>query len=495
MQFLSDRERNTLEAVSRLAHCNPFLPERTGFEQVALGAGFVSGGTVWSASVTTPNADSPNVAKLHQVLESLIPEIQSRLAARTTLATPDSAPSDWHLYTDSVQYLLFQRYHQGFLYTSRDFGFYRQFESDWRHFFSLITPGDLHIPLPDPAHVFACFRQLRRAFQLIFDNIIGNSLPIARLRASAWQSVFTRDLRRYHRVLYSRMQDFPTLITGPSGTGKELFSRAIAGSRYVPFHPERFQFEDTKSEIFLPMNLAALSPALIESELFGHKKGSFTGATGDRKGWLETCPTTGSVFLDELGEMDLSIQVKLLRVIETRRFSPVGDTALREFSGKLIAATNRDLSDAIRTGRFREDLYYRLCADLIQTPSLRDQLDDSPAVLQDLVLFMVRRTVGDDAEHCFPEVMSWITRHIPSAYAWPGNYRELEQCVRNVIIRGTYHPLAPQDTVMQQMQNGELNMDEVVAWYTALVYRKAGTYEEAARILGVDRRTVKARII
>ncbi len=114
------------------------------------------------------------------------------------------------------------------------------------------------------------------------------------------------------------------------------------------------------------------------------------------------------MFLDELGEMDLAIQVKLLRVIETRKFSAVGDTVPRDFHGKLIAATNRDLPAEIRAGRFREDLYYRLCADLIQTPSLADQIRDSPLVLRELVHYMTLRTVGDEAERCLPEIEEWI---------------------------------------------------------------------------------------
>ncbi len=493
MEILQPDERPTLQAIANLAYCNPFLADRTNYEKQALGPAYISAGPVWSASVTAPHAHSPNVVKMHQRLETLLPQIRARLA--DPALTP--SPADLTTYIDCVQYLLFQRYDLNFLQTTRDWSFYRQFETDWRHFFNVI-PNYPAVTLPDPAHVFACFRQLRRAFQHIFDNIIGNSMPIARLRASAWQSVFTHDLRRYHRVLYSRMHDFPTLITGPSGTGKELIARAIAGARFVPFHPRTLQFEDPLTETFLPINLAALSPALIESELFGHKKGSFTGALADRKGWLETCPPTGCVFLDELGEMDLSIQVKLLRVIETRKFSMVGDTAPREFPGKLIAATNRDLSEAIRTGRFREDLYYRLCADLIRTPSLRDQLDDSPAVLDDLILFMVRRTVGDDAERCFPEVQAWIAENIPQDYAWPGNYRELEQCVRNVIIRRSYRPLThtsdTADPMSERIAAGQISVDELVSWYAALVYRKAGTYEEASKILGIDRRTVKAKV-
>ena len=140
--------------------------------------------------------------------------------------------------------------------------------------------------------------------------------------------------------------------------------------------------------------------------------------------------------------MDLAIEVKLLRVLETRRFSPVGDTAVREFHGKLIAATNRDLPLEIQAGRFREDLYYRLCADQIHTPSLADQIRDTPGTLRELLHYMLSRTVGDEAVRCLDEVESWIAKNLPRDYAWPGNYRELEQCVRNIIIRQSYRPLA-----------------------------------------------------
>jgi transcriptional regulator with PAS, ATPase and Fis domain len=267
----------------------------------------------------------------------------------------------------------------------------------------------------------------------------------------------------------------------------------------VPFDAQRMEFADSAGESFLAINLAALSPTLIESELFGHRRGAFTGAIGDRKGWLEACPATGSVFLDEVGEMDLAIQVKLLRVIETRRFSAVGDTAARVFQGKLIAATNRDLPAGIRAGRFREDLYYRLCADLIQTPSLADQIRDSPRVLHELVHYMTLRTVGEEAERCLPEVEQWIEKNLPAGYAWPGNYRELEQCVRNVIIRRSYQPLerAPgpaEDELCELFNSGRLSAEELLARYAARVYRLTGSYEEAARRMGLDRRTVKAKV-
>ena len=200
------------------------------------------------------------------------------------------------------------------------FGFYAAFLRDWNHFFDLPDR-----PLPggyEPAHTFACFSQLARAFLQIFSCIIGNSLSAARLRAAVWQSIFTHDMQRYRRALYASMGDFATLITGPSGTGKELVARAIALSRYVPFDGERLSFASDWADSFRAINLAALSPTLIESELFGHRRGAFTGAIQERKGWLEMCPPLGSVFLDEIGDLDVAIQVKLLRVIETRTFQP-----------------------------------------------------------------------------------------------------------------------------------------------------------------------------
>ena len=219
-------------------------------------------------------------------------------------AAPQVNAQELVVYEESVHCILYQRYYAQFVAARGKYAFYRDFLHDWNRLCQI--PGKQFRSELDPAHVFACFRQIQRAFSHIFDNIIGNSMPAAGLRASIWESIFTHDMRRYRRTLYRKMGEFPTLITGPSGTGKELIALAIAGSRYVPFDAERMEFADSAGESFRPINIAALSPTLIESELFGHRRGSFTGAVGDRKGWLEACPSTGSVFLDELGEMDLS---------------------------------------------------------------------------------------------------------------------------------------------------------------------------------------------
>ena len=497
MSLLTEPERRFLKAVAGLAYSNPFLPERTQYERAALGRDYVSGSSVWSASVTNPEAVPPNLVRLRARLGPVVEKVRSRIAANA-----DAHPDELAIYEDSAQYLIYERYYPDFGAPKPDWRFYDRFAADWDHFF--FRDSRRFESAPHAAHLFACFRQVQDAFRHTFYSIIGNSMPAARLRASVWQSVFTHDLRRYGRALFRKMPDFPTLITGPSGTGKELVARAIANSRYVAFDAANYTFADaghSGDTALIPINLAALSPTLIESELFGHKRGSFTGAAGDRKGWLDSCPATGSIFLDELGELDRAIQVKLLRVIETRRFSPVGDTAVREFSGKLIAATNRNLPSEIRAGRFREDLYYRLCADQVRTPSLREQIDDSPQVLHEMLEFTVRRVVGNDAERTLAEVQAWVEAKLPLNYPWPGNYRELEQCVRNIVIRRSYEPMADPATdrtsaatLFHRIENGALAADELVSHYAAMVYLKTGSYEETARRLKLDRRTVKSKV-
>jgi transcriptional regulator with AAA-type ATPase domain len=497
MAFLSPSERSFLRAVSQLAFCNPFLPERVGWEREALGADFIEGEPVWSLPVEQPERPRANVWRIVERLDPLAGQLRDRLR---TLASPRR--EDLALYEDAILHLLYQRYYSRFY--EAEFGpenragswrFYSEFLADWRHFFE--AGGALFPAAQEPAHAFACFRQIQRAFERIFRDIIGGSIPAARLRASVWQSIFTHDMRRYRRTLYSRMGDYATLITGPSGTGKELAARAIAQSRYVPFDDRRLAFTGDAAVLFFPMNISALSPTLVESELFGHRRGSFTGAIVDRKGWLETCPALGSVFLDELGDLDPTIQVKLLRVIETRSFHPVGETAARQFQGKLIAATHRDLAAEIRQGRFREDLYYRLCSDQITTPPLAEQIAGSEQVLPELVTYMSRKVAGPEGEELAREVMTWIRGNLESGYPWPGNYRELEQCIKNVLIRRDYRPsrtVERKEDLAGDLAAGRLTAEQLLSKYCAVVYAQTGSYEETARRLGLDRRTVKSKI-
>ena len=188
-------------------------------------------------------------------------------------------------------------------------------------------------------------------------------------------------------------------------------------------------------------------------------------------------------------------------MLQTRTFERLGDTTPRQFRGRIIAATNRDLAAEIQAGRFRADFYYRLCADIVATPPLAEQLRDAPDELANLVLFLAHRIVGEpEADALAEEVESWIRTHLGRDYPWPGNVRELEQCMRNVMIRGEYRPqeLRPsagaRTTLGRDTMAGALTADQLLGRYCTLVHAQTGSYLETARRLGVDRRTVKSKV-
>ena len=492
-------DRKLARAVSRLMVCNPFLPERVEREQEVLGSSYVDEGPVWSSRgpVTDP---SPNVRRLGVVVEGL-----ATRGRRAWTGGHRPSADDRRLYEDVIMYLLFHRYQDAFnrliaasaegTQPSRRADFFRSFARDADRFLSV--PGS-RAPRPDEvAHLFACGLHICRAFHEIFTNIVGGSLPIARLRARVWESIFSQDMHRYRRSLYCRMGDFTTLILGPSGTGKELVALAIARSRYIPFDAGSASFSHDVTGTFVGLNLSAMSPTLIESELFGHKKGAFTGALQDKAGWLEECPALGTVFLDEIGELDPAIQVKLLRVLQTRVFERLGDTRHRRFQGKIIAATNRDLAAEMESGHFREDFYFRLCSDVIVTPPLREQLAAEPKELRLLVEFVARSIVGEDeAEGVADQVEAFIRSDLGADYPWEGNFRELEQCVRNIVIRGEYRPQGRRrkDELAEALRRGSLTAEELVARYCSQVYEETGSYLETSRRIGLDRRTVKSKV-
>jgi transcriptional regulator with AAA-type ATPase domain len=502
MALASDREREVLRALSALALCNPFLPERVENERRALGDDFQPVTAVWHEGGDL-DAENPNVERISDLAERFAEELRSRLVQ-------GARPSREELeeYEDLVFYLLYYRYlpvfydlvergKQGRSTTAR-VSAYSRYREDATHFLEL--PG-VRLPLEvGPAHLFAWGYQVRRAFEGTFRGIHGGSMPAARLRAAVWQSIFTHDMQRYGRSLYRRMGDLTTLILGESGTGKELVARAIGLARYIPFDEESGSFQEDYTGGFQAVSLSALSPTLIESELFGHRRGAFTGALEDRAGWLESCSPLGTVFLDEIGELEAPIQVKLLRVLQSRSFQRVGESEDRSFRGKLIAATNRDLPSEIASGGFREDLYYRLCSDVIRTPTLREQIADSPEELRGLISVLARRIVGEpDAEVLIREVVDFASRELGRDYPWPGNVRELEQCVRNVLIRGHYQPPeiprpAVGDELAELLRGGSLSADQLLRRYCTQLYAQTGSYEAAARRLGIDRRTVKAKV-
>lgn len=499
-------EAGFADAVSRLIYANPFLPERIEAEREALEADFVREGAEWNLQPSDAGAgmaSQPNLALIRRRVDELV----ERLANAGSEIAGRHGASDAARFGDLVLFALFHRYCARFDETiaagepvgAYRASYYRDFSSEAERL--LRRPGVTLLDECPPEALFAFFFQVRRAFVHIHRSLVGASRPMAQLRAAIWQSVFTHDMRRYRRSLFARMGEITTLITGESGTGKELVAQALALSRHLSFDGRRGMFAGHPDQLFFPLNIAALSPTLIESELFGHRRGAFTGALADRAGWLEVCPAEGTVFLDEIGEVDTAIQVKLLRVLQMRRFQRLGESEPRRFAGRIVAATNRDLDAEIRAGRFREDFFFRLCGDQIVTPTLREQLVDNPGDLDLVVGFVARRLVGElEAPTVADEVLAWIRRELGGDYAWPGNFRELEQCVRNILLRREYRPRvssARRGDVPDWegiFASGSWTAERLLTHYCRSVHSRTQNIEETARRLDLDRRTVRAKL-
>ena len=207
----------------------------------------------------------------------------------------------------------------------------------------------------------------------------------------------------------------PVLIAGESGTGKELVARAIHAS------------SNDRERPFVAVNCTALAQGVLESELFGHVKGAFTGAVADRPGRFELAGK-GTLFLDEIAEISLDLQAKLLRVLQERTYERVGDAKVMQLEARIVAATHRDLTAMVAKGTFREDLYYRLRVVEIHLPPLRDRASDIPILVEGL-LGKINRDLGKDVRFVTPAALARL-----AAYAWPGNVRELENTLTRALV-------------------------------------------------------------
>lgn len=342
------------------------------------------------------------------------------------------------------------------------------------------------------------FYQLRRAYFFIARGLVGRSLSMRRLRESLWSNVFTRDVRRYEQHLWNRMEDFSTILLGATGTGKGACAAAIGRSGFIAWDAREERFAQSFETNFVPVNLSEYPESLIESELFGHRKGAFTGAIDHHAGVFSRCNPHGAIFLDEIGELAPPMQVKLLRVLEERRFFPLGSHASERFEGRVIAATHRSLDRLREEKKFRDDLYYRLCSDVIAVPDLATRIHENPAELDDLLGVIVTRVVGRPEPELVAMVDETIARDLPG-YTWPGNVRELAQCVRRVLLTGRCRlgpaEPAPSPSPWSPLENGELSANEVLATYCAHLYARLGSYEAVAKITQLDRRTVKKHVL
>jgi len=350
----------------------------------------------------------------------------------------------------------------------------------------------------DSLRYFALSYQLRRAYYFIYRTLVGRSAGMKKLRQDLWTNVFTHNIDLYDRYLWNRMEDFSTLLLGETGTGKGTAAMAIGRSGFIPFDERQKTFVESFTRSFVSLNLSQFPDTLIESELFGHKKGAFTGAVKDHRGVFDRCSPYGAILLDEIGELSIPIQIKLLQVLQDRKYAPVGSHVEGRFEGRVIAATNRSMQDIENHKVFRDDFYYRLCSDIITVPPLRERIQESPKELDDLLKFTVKRMVGQSTPELLGMIRGVIDRQLGQHYSWPGNVRELEQCVRRVLLKKDYagRSAAPagdrlEDHLVQGMAAGEINTQDLVTGYCCMLYQRFGTFEEVARRTGLDRRTVK----
>jgi Nif-specific regulatory protein len=293
-------------------------------------------------------------------------------------------------------------------------------------------------------------------------NLVGESAPI-------------REVLQF--ISKVAPTDSTVLISGESGTGKELAARAIHLNSKRADKP------------FMAVNCAALAESLLESELFGHEKGAFTGALSQKKGRLEIADG-GTVFLDEIGELSPSLQVKLLRVLQEREFERVGGTRSIKVDIRVITATNKNLENAVSQGAFRQDLYYRLNVVNLEMPSLRERQEDIPMLANYFAMKYSKK--------CNRRVLG-ITKQAQShllSYDWPGNVRELENAIERAVVLGTTDRILAEDLPESVLESEQVNTEPLTQYHDAVAQTKKeiilsamqqakGNYTEAAKILGV----------
>jgi len=274
--------------------------------------------------------------------------------------------------------------------------------------------------------------------------------------------------------------DASVVIRGESGTGKELIARAIHAASPRRFFP------------IVAVNCGAIPETLLESELFGHEKGAFTGAHYRRKGKIELA-NGGTLFLDEIGEIPAKMQVDLLRVLESHRFTRLGGAQEIESDFRLVCATNRDLEALVREGKFREDLYYRIHVFAIEVPPLRERREDIPILVEHFIEKFCR------AMGKAPRVLSDEALELMRGYDWPGNVRELENAIERAMVVGTTGKIRPEDLPLhvehELARPRDRSLESLESEHIQRVLREeAGNVSQAARVLGIDRGTLYNKI-
>jgi len=475
---LTAEDRAFFVRVAESAFLNPFGDERVQADRQAVG--------------------SASDLAFGQVLEQLLAELERRLRLLEVGGAVDwrrFGTADGELVATALLFAAFHRAIEPFDALIR-----RQIEAGDGACVAPFT-GEVFATLlrhgfsrDEAGRYVAVFYQIRRAFHFISRGLVGASPCMKQLRKQLWNNIFTHDSRWYVRCFWNRMEDFSTLLLGATGTGKGAAACALGQSGFIPFDPVRRGFTESFTRAFVSINLSQYPETLIESELFGHRKGAFTGAVEQHEGVFARCSPHGAIFFDEIGDVAVPVQIKLLQVLQQRTFSPVGGHETRRFEGRVIAATNQSIDRLRRRGTFRDDFYYRLCSDQIELPSLARRIAETPAELEMLVRHILARLCGEAHGALVDRVMTVLGRDLGGGYAWPGNVRELEQAIRAVLLTGTYRGdrgAAGEDDPAEAFARGELTVQALTARYCRQLFARSGRYEEVARRTGLDWRTVK----
>jgi transcriptional regulator of acetoin/glycerol metabolism len=367
------------------------------------------------------------------------------------------------------------------------FDIFNRFMDDFdRHIIAQAASGDRILPVDfankafahfkkrgfsreDGARFFEIFFQLRRANYFIEKQFAGKSPCMQKLRTSLWDTIFTHDPLFYKQHLIHRMNDFSMLITGETGTGKYAAASAIGMSGYIPFNEKSGSFSESFTKTFVSIKLSRFPEALIESELFGRKKGAVPEAINAYQGIFNACNRYGSILLDEIDATPIHVQAKLLKVINERTFSPVGSHERQRFSGRVIASTNKDLFELRKKGLFRDDFYSRLCSDILRMPTLAERISENPAELENHIEHFIRNITGSLNTDLMQTVKKIIQEDPGIDYSWPGNMLELEQHIRAIIINGT--PLSEQmppstdaaNTLVREMRKEDITANDLLS--------------------------------
>jgi transcriptional regulator with AAA-type ATPase domain len=491
-----------LEPVSRLYTTSPFDPAWEELERTALRIGPIGG---QGERRSSGGELTENLKRMSGAIGTGVAIIAGALEQGAT-----GTDHELTVYRGAALYRLFSEYGAELQRLIDEDGvdvpFHDAFLDRYR---SLFRHRGLSVP--EASHLLSLFYQARRVWYFASTKILGGSPSARAARLAIWRANIGRDACAYAGSLYRLMDEVPVLITGETGTGKELAAECVAWSRYIPFDVATRRFVRKPREDYHARNFCEVPDELVESALFGHKRGSFTGATADSTGFFGLPQVNGSLLLDEVGEIPRHIQAKLLRPLQNREYTPVGENQPREILGRLMFATHRDLEVMCREETFRPDLFERINGARIHMPSLRQILAEAPFELRTYVRAFVGKRIDDPEQaETWTEKVVVVLQATRAHHPWPRNLRELQHDTERCLLGdsappapapATIAPASPQpattapppssEILGRRAKAGGVTLEEVERAYVTRLYALTGqNASETARRAEIDRKKV-----